>query len=564
MIRGEDEERGPIQRGVAAICFYLGLLGFGLAVDPGWGAVAGEVDQVLARVGPAKGAVYAAGHLASVFGLSILLLTGGLFRRLLVWTAVVLGSVLEVGLRAINGDGYELWEARLFASEAGMMDEAFRTYSGLFVSPLAWIVASALALEFLRGRFVGSLRGGWILTGIAILLGVAGPFVVIERTEGRSSVFPAFFKFPVVTVLAHLPDGMAGSREAPRLDPRMEEGAYRPRHLILVVDESVRGDVLAVNGGTLVPTPFLSGEAPPYLNYGVACSGTNSSAPSNILLQTGVRPELLMSDPHLSEREATIFQYARHSGHRTALLAGQVVKSWYYVSAFDLAAIDHYRGLRESRQDVSDAQIDRVLIDEALAFLEASPDGGFAYLLKMGAHFPYVEKHPEEVPGPPADVLGRETDARRRAKLGRYGRAVRWASDDFLRTLLTRLEGTDTVVVYTSDHGQSILEGGIEGTHGVYRDPPASQANVPLMVFGTNARSREALQGLAAGTLAGGRDHMTHFEIFPTLLELLGYAREDVREAFGPGLFEEPAERRRRFFSGDPFKTGLRMLNDFD
>ena len=82
--------------------------------------------------------------------------------------------------------------------------------------------------------------------------------------------------------------------------------------------------------------------------------------------------------------------------------------------------------------------------------------------------------------------------------------------------------------------------------------------------MGANDRVRDELQRRAAGQLEANRGRMTHFEIFPTLLELMGFDRAEVRREFGPGLFDIVPARERRFFSGDPFQSTLRMLNDFD
>jgi glucan phosphoethanolaminetransferase (alkaline phosphatase superfamily) len=549
-------------RALGAALAFLALGALGLAVDPGWSGIEPEVNQALARVGLRKSLLYAAAHGMSVLALTILLLRGGGLCRVLVWAGVLFASTIELGMQEINGQGFELWEARLFIAEAGMGDEALRTYWPSFLRPALTLLGVIAVLELIARKLRQENPLGVFAALGLLALGFVGPSVVIAKTEGLSSAFPAVFKIPVVAVYANLPEGVARLRSDPLIPaPATRSG---PRHLVLVVDESVRGDFLEVNGGTLVPTPFLAQRARPFVNFGVACAGTNSSAPSNILLQTGLGPDELMSNPAAAEEAPTIFQYARRSERRTAFLAAQKIKSWYYVSPFDLNAIDHYRGLRERHPEISDAAIDERLIDELEVVLAASPEGSFSYLLKMGAHFPYGEKHPEGAEGAPPEALAALPNAERRALVAAYAPAARWASDGFLQKLLNRLEGQDAVVVYTSDHGQSLLEGGIKGTHGIYRDPPASQANVPLMVFGTNEDQRRALAELSREVLPRHRDRMCHEEIFPTLLGFLGFEAGAIREHYGPGLFSPHDPRPRRFFSGDPFQSRMRALNDFD
>ncbi|MEZ6197675.1 MAG: sulfatase-like hydrolase/transferase [Planctomycetota bacterium] len=271
----------------------------------------------------------------------------------------------------------------------------------------------------------------------------------------------------------------------------------------------------------------------------------------------------MLADPGRAETTPNLFQYARRAGLATALFAGQAIKSWYYISPFDLDAIDRYRGCREERPEVPDHLIDDVLIDEVVGWIAERPRT-FSYLLKMGAHFPYAEKHPADFRPFDAGRFASESDPRRRQKLTEYCLAMSWGCDRFLERLLTRLEGTDAIVVYTSDHGQSILEGGIEATHGVYRNPPRSQANVPIMIFATSEAARRRLDERGRVAVEANRDRASHFELFATFLELMGYDRAAVAPHYGSSLFAPLPLRKRRFFSGDPFQRQGRALNDFD
>jgi lipid A ethanolaminephosphotransferase len=104
-------------------------------------------------------------------------------------------------------------------------------------------------------------------------------------------------------------------------------------------------------------------------------------------------------------------------------------------------------------------------------------------------------------------------------------------------------------MIYTSDHGQSLLEGGYAGTHcTVGPNIAVGEALVPLFAITGDAALRTEL------TAASRRMHnkASHFDIFPTLLMALGYARAEVQAAYGAGLFGEPGGPR-RFLSG--FKT---------
>ena len=135
-----------------------------------------------------------------------------------------------------------------------------------------------------------------------------------------------------------------------------------------------------------------------------------------------------------------------------------------------------------------------------------------------------------------------------------YKSAVRWNVDEFFRRVLTGLDVSQTAIVYTSDHGQSLLEGGYSASHcSVGPNIVAGEALVPLFAIVGDATLRNELQQASKKML----NKASHFEIFPTLLMAFGYARAEVQAAYGAGLFGEPGQPR-RFLSG--FKSSATWI----
>ena len=60
--------------------------------------------------------------------------------------------------------------------------------------------------------------------------------------------------------------------------------------VVLIVDESVRGDFLDINGENMGITPYLYAHKNRVMNFGYASSGANCSADSNQILRYGVNP----------------------------------------------------------------------------------------------------------------------------------------------------------------------------------------------------------------------------------------------------------------------------------
>jgi len=63
-------------------------------------------------------------------------------------------------------------------------------------------------------------------------------------------------------------------------------------------------------------------------------------------------------------------------------------------------------------------------------------------------------------------------------------------------------------------------------------DPYPEEGAVPLVVLDSAARPRMDWQAASVRH----RDGSSHFRIFPTMLELMGYARSDIAPVHGPSL----------------------------
>jgi lipid A ethanolaminephosphotransferase len=211
---------------------------------------------------------------------------------------------------------------------------------------------------------------------------------------------------------------------------------------------------------------------------------------------------------------------------------------------------------------------------DRIAQLIRESDRSFVYFLKAGAHIHYEGRYPEEErhfaptlrPGE-LDELNFE-GANRTRTLNSYLNALRWSVDEFWRDLLAQLEATGkpVLVVYTSDHGQSLLEvdpstGRPETlSHNRREDPAVFQAMVPLFAVGVGGVA-DWLRARFDPSSVGSVDQ---FSLFPTLLVAAGYDAGEVALRYGPTIFDPLANRSsRRFISGDLFDPQGFRWNDF-
>ena len=338
-------------------------------------------------------------------------------------------------------------------------------------------------------------------------------------------------------------------------------GRRQARHVVMLVDESVRGDYIDWTPGNPF-TPELARLRSGVVDFGPAASAGNCSHYSNALLRFAAARKHLGTDVLTNP---TLWQYAKRAGYRTVFIDAQSAfnrdpgKLQNFMTADEASSIDR---LETMPANVPTAELDDRLLDIVMEELR-SAQPVFIYANKNGAHFPYDASYPaaEQLFRPTmTDALAataNEGIARRtissyveaapmRARINSYRNAIRWSVDRFFKRLFDEAALDDAVVLYTSDHAQAFAPDRL--THCTIEDPDPREALVPLFVTASSPLLRERF---AAGAQAS-RGHVSHFALAPTLLELFGYAKPDIAGAYGPSLFERNAEPP-GFTSGDIF-----------
>jgi hypothetical protein len=101
-----------------------------------------------------------------------------------------------------------------------------------------------------------------------------------------------------------------------------------------------------------------------------------------------------------------------------------------------------------------------------------------------------------------------------------------------------------------------LYDGGYKQSHCTFNGPVVpGEGYVPLFAM-THVDPYEHRMRQAA---AGGRDHLSHFEIFPTLLSAMGYDASWTKGQYGQSLLDAPNIVGRGFYVGDP-RGGMRKI----
>jgi len=489
-----------------------------------------------------------------VEAMCLLTLALGVLHRRLAVRWLVIGLLVSIcaahaAYAGVIKHPAQLFDFQMMGQETAQATSALRLYRDLWVPRLLLTGGLLLAVCAVAARLV-PLRPSrgffFLLPTVFVAVWVTAP-----SAESLPVLYPSFFAVPTMALRNVMFRLGSGPREPVRL--AVADGTERPRFIIYIVDESVRGDVLSLNGASADTTPFL--RRTELFNFGVSSAVANCSANSNVILRNGLT--VLPDAAGRAFRTPNLFQYGHAAGYRTVYLEGQrlggVLQN--YLTRYDMQHVDDFEWMVERRP--CERSGDCFIVEKIVETLRRGAPA-LIYAVKMGAHVPYQERYPRErQPFAPA-LAPDEGMVDRQRTLNSYYDALRWNVDDFFADLLPQIADQSYVLVYTSDHGENIFENGYVVTHCTERNAAPTEANVPLFALSTHPATRAALKA----AVAHRADRASDYDIFPTLLEVMGYPWAPVRTLYGPSLYDKEV-RTRRFFVGSIFSPAGDFWRDF-
>ena len=392
-----------------------------------------------------------------------------------------------------------------------------------------------------------AISGRWPRVGEKLLRGTAFPILVLLavilffRGGDGSSGLPAGHAGASFAILSgyELVTADRGPREPVTIEVRRPQ---KVRDIVLIIDESIAGAYLDINSANGVYSGLdRNDDRIPVHNFGLATSITHCSVGSNLSLRFGGTRD---NYRETARSKPAIWAYAKEAGLATVYLDGQRTGGQLQngMTREESLQIDHW----EQFEDVAVIDRDHAIADRLAEYLE---DGIAQFILvnKVGAHFPVSDKfpmsHARYRPMLKRGQYVNVTDSPTRDGLdGRqsnwvlyrnsYRNTVTWMVGGFFDRLLAVDGVADASIIYTADHGQSFHERGEESlaTH-CTPNPEIEEGVVPLLVIGDGGN-----RALWAEAAARGKDGMSHYRIFPTLLHLMGYREKEVRQLYGPDL----------------------------
>lgn len=415
---------------------------------------------------------------------------------------------------------------------------------------IALLAAGIISLQLaILGKKVRDAHGKRLPHWLAAALYFFATVYCYMAYMGSNDKTPLYSKTVVVTARTLLKSHLMynGPREAPKLTFRPSNGSKS--HILFVMDESIAGYALGIDGCRYHTTPFLQTQGFPHFNnYGIACSAGNYSSLSNIITTSGIRMDQVPDRSQLSMRQASLFGYARAAGRKAWYIDAQNAHLMNYMMLRDLIDFT-YVPVADKFDDSPLYTYDRKGVAKISEILHDASEPAFVFLLKTGAHTVFSDKFPPGMKEEGLIATNKEAT--------HYLKAVKWAVDDFFLELFQALKGLDVIVVYTSDHGVHIDFQAESSDNNLYygrrNDPSMQEVSVPLFIWTSSEQAQTDFQN-AGGFVADNFGAASHFQLFPTFLRLMGYDGEEVRREYGNSLFDPPSLPRRfvsRFFIGN-------------
>jgi len=436
--------------------------------------------------------------------------------------------------------------------------------------------ADAISSFFQPPVFLYALPYVLVLSALMILVPVLVPPVSTFRKTLALSLLPALFLLTSnYALFLHVPEhsfhlnpltsflrstlhyGFENLRayHGMRDDLPPYHASQRPLDsIIYVIDESVRGSNLSLNGYPRATTPFLQSleNRGRLKNLGICVAAGSFSHISNAYLISG--HNAFPDDAFRTDRNPTIFDYAKKMGYETIYIdinqgyLSQLMKAagegpvrsldrWMNGQSFEERHID-----LETTKDLGVARFLSSILNER--------GGYFVVVNKKGLHFHYHYRYPDD----PVFAIWRpvmeasepiDPGATGREKLvNTYDNGIHFQVDEFFRVFVSETTNQNYVILYTSDHGQTLAEHGQVYTH---MKPDKVIVDVPdFLVSG----ARYSKKGLLAGIPPGIK--VSHLNNFATLLDLMGVPMSLRVRSYDKSIFSltDGDNRVRSYMSG--------------
>jgi KDO II ethanolaminephosphotransferase len=292
--------------------------------------------------------------------------------------------------------------------------------------------------------------------------------------------------------------------------------------VVVVIGESARSNNFGLLGYERPTTPFLAIEKNLAAFKATSCNTSTKLSLACMFVRPQAVIERGLQAPQVLEE--TVFSVFKKLGFSVELFAMQS-EVWFYNSL----RTDFYKIREVIAADSANRGkpvLDSILLAELEASMAKHPKGRQVVVLHTkGSHFSYTSRYPREFAKFQPECSGVDGACSKAELINAYDNSVLY-TDTFLHSLMQSLAGKKAVLIYTSDHGESIDEN--RHFHATPKPlAPPEQLAVPLLFWASepylnaspaNRKAFEQLQGAAKSPQTA----IGHANLFDSMLGCLG------------------------------------------
>ncbi|MGM3159508.1 kdo(2)-lipid A phosphoethanolamine 7''-transferase [Dickeya undicola] len=294
-------------------------------------------------------------------------------------------------------------------------------------------------------------------------------------------------------------------------------------YVVFIIGETTRWDHLGLLGYERDTTPQLAKEKNLLAFRGQSCDTSTKLSMRCMFVREGGTSD----NPQRTLREKNIFAVMKSLGFTSELFAMQS-EVWFYNNI----QADNYafrEMIASEKRNEGKAVDDMLLVDEMSQSLMRYPNGKHLVVLHTkGSHYLYSMRYPRSYARYQPECMGVDASCSREQLINAFDNSVLY-TDAFIKRVIDQLRDKKALLVYSSDHGESIDDN--YHLHGTPRQlAPPEQFRSPVMLWASDQylaqpRNQQAFEQLRAQQQQG--KVLRHEEIFDSMLGCLGYTSPD-------------------------------------
>jgi lipid A ethanolaminephosphotransferase len=303
-----------------------------------------------------------------------------------------------------------------------------------------------------------------------------------------------------------------------------------PLTVVLVIGESMRGDITSLNGYKSYDNMPLMSSMANLVSFPKAKSSATSTRNALPYMLTNAIPP----DFDTATGVKGIISIFKHLGFKTSWIGNQGLFGYYDSNyASNALEADYVVSNRELRIHLNQKLVhDEKLLPYIKERLDASKDNNFMVIHLMGSHWYFGNRYPQTFGHKftPVCQAYASSECSEQEILNSYHNTIAY-TDYVLSLILKELSGKNAILIYASDHGFSLNENGIFGN--AYNGPDVPKEQLSIEMFGWMSPSFVKDHAFAYQNMSNHQHKdISHDYIFHSLLDCVGVKAKFV----DPGL----------------------------